>query len=177
MEPRYQEPPELAADPELITRYVQIANDNSEPEDKRSAASAALVDLYRLQRLAVEAGEAQSIDYRLVLFIRESLRRCAEDLDPLRAAEVFLARPRRGRGKPRQPHRDFVIAGDVAARIQQGESTDGACAAVAELADLSDHEVRRIYFAQKKADPAALAVDLDRRRAEREALMAIKEGQ
>jgi hypothetical protein len=61
----------------------------------------------------------------------------------------------------------------VEEKVERGMNIDTACAGVAaaicnsEAKDLSEDEVRRIYFTVKKNDKAALKIDLARRNAEK----------
>jgi hypothetical protein len=175
VEGRYNEPVEPSPDVELIGHYCWLAEPkNGAPENERDAAVASLIDLYREQRAQVQSGNLPTIDPRLLLFIRAELGRCILSPDPLNAIELLLERRRRPRGRPKTPHRDFVIAGDVAEKVETGMTIESACADVAEAACLSEEEVRRIYFGEKKADGSALKTDLVRRKAERESLRTVR---
>jgi hypothetical protein len=163
MEDRYQEPEELAPDFLLINHYLAVVDPkNGETEEARAEAKRALVTLYRIQR-----DQQLPIDPYLLLFVQDQLMRCARQSDPLGAAEELLNAKKLRRGRPPTPHRDFVIAGDVAERVEAGATVDSACEDLTDAINLSFDEIRRIYFHQKKIDPRALEIDLCRRRAER----------
>ena len=161
---RYDEPAEPTPDPELIEHYSWVANPkNGASEKERGDAVASLVRLCREQ---VRSGEL-AVDSRLLLFIRGELERCIRSADPLGCVELLLSSSQRARGRPKTPHRDFVIAGDVAEKVEARMTIEAACADVAVAVSLSEEEVRRIYFREKKADKDALEMDLTRRKAEK----------
>jgi hypothetical protein len=160
VEGRYNEPVEPSPDVELIGHYCWLAEPkNGAPENERDAAVASLIDLYREQRAQVQSGNLPTIDPRLLLFIRAELGRCILSPDPLNAIELLLERRRRPRGRPKTPHRNFVIAGDVAEKVEGGMTIEITCADVAEATCLSEEEVRRIYITIR---PQTLAVALQR---------------
>jgi hypothetical protein len=180
MEKRYDEPKEPPPDPALINSYLWLAFPNHRVVDlERAAAKAALVQLYREQREQVNHGHRSKIDPRLMAFVRDELRYCLEQPDPLGAVENFwtASEPRRRqRGRPATPHRDFVIAGDIAEKIESGCSIDLACRQLEQEGNtgLEFEQLRRIYFVQKKADDAGLRMDLQRRKAERNSLDRVR---
>src|SRR5262249_55467929 len=150
---------------------LRIVSDSGETSSGRIAARFALITCYRIQRAEIERGLRRAFHAGLWSFVREAIRASADNADPLGAVESFLAAPpSRTRGRKRLPHRDFVIAVDVAEKIELGDRTEDACSSVAEAAGLSDHQVRRIYFAQRKRQVVLLKADLARRRAERKAV-------
>jgi hypothetical protein len=167
MEERYIEPNEPPPDLKLINHYSALADPkNGAPEKDRARGAKAMMTLYRDQRDKVSRQELPYIDPRLVNFARNELRRCAMQPDPFGAVEnLLITRPSRGR-RP-TPHRDFVIAGDVAERVGAGATVDDACEDLLEATDLSLEQIRRIYFDQKKTHPRELEIDLSRRRTER----------
>jgi hypothetical protein len=165
---RYEEPAEPTPDPELIEHYSWVADPkNGASEKERGDAVAALVHLCHERREQVRSGELLAVDFRLLLFIRGELERCIRSTDPLGAVELLLSSSQRVRGRPKTPHRDFVIAGDVAEKVAVGMTIEAACADVAMATSLSEEEIRRIYFREKKADKDALEMDLTRRKAEK----------
>jgi UvrB/uvrC motif len=172
---RYIEPVEPPPDPQLINHYYWLADPrNGASENERKAAVALLVELHREQSQQIQSGTPSAIDSRLLLFIRDELGRCCSSRDPLNAVESLLLPKKRPRGRPNKPHRDFVIAGDVAEMVEAGTTIDTACADVAEKADLSAEEVRRLYFREKKVDESGLKMDLVRRNAERKSLHTVR---
>jgi hypothetical protein len=167
MKSRYREPPGLRADSRLIARYVQIATDAKTPEDERTAATAALIELYRRQLAEMRTGKRSAVDYRLVLYVRDALRRAAREDDPLSAADRLVHAGQARQGRPRTRHRDFVIAVEVAEKIADDMGVEDAARAVAaEVGRPSEERVRKIYFAQRKADARALDIELKRRKAD-----------
>ena len=163
---RYDEPAEPSPDPELIEHYSWVADPkNGASEKERCDAVASLVHLYREQREQVRSGELPPIDFRLLLFIRGELERCIRSTDALGCVELLLGSSQRARGRPKTPHRDFVIAGDVAEKVEAGMTIEAACTDLAVATELSEEEIRRIYFREKKADKDALEMDLARRKA------------
>jgi hypothetical protein len=165
---RYEEPVQALPDVELIPSYLWSADPkNGASETERAVAAASLLALYREQRERVQVGELRAIDFRLLLFVQDEMRRCILQADPLGAFELLVEQSR-ARGRPRTPHRDFVIAGDVAEKVEGGISIEKACEEVSAAACLSPEQVQRIYFAEKKADEPALRIDLIRRKAERD---------
>jgi hypothetical protein len=177
MERRYDEPNEPPPDPALINHYLWLVHPPHPAADQeRTAARAALIQLYRDQREGLGRGHGAKIDPRLLGFVRDALRWCIRQSDPLGAIERFLAEEKRNRGRPATPHRDFVIAGDIAERIESGCSIEVACEQIEREGDtgLSFEQIRRIYFAQKKADEAGLRMDLLRRKAERDSLKTVR---
>ena len=165
---RYDEPAEPAPDPELIEHYSWVADPkNGASEKERGDAVASLVRLCHEQREQVRSGELPAVDFRLLLFIRGELERCIRSADPLGCVELLLSSSQRTRGRPRTPHRDFVMAGDVAEKVEARITIEAACADVGRAASLSEEEVRRIYFREKKADKEALEMDVTRRKAEK----------
>jgi hypothetical protein len=128
----------------------------------------ALLSLYRGQSRQASLGEHSAIDPLLLHFVREELRRCARDRDPLAAVEDFLDQPKRALGRPPTPHRYFVIAGDIYERVEAGTAVDKACEQLEAATGLKVEHLRRIYFDQKKADERSLEIDLIRRTAEKE---------
>jgi hypothetical protein len=168
MKARYDEPDEPPPDLELINHYSAVADPkNGASEEDRAKARSAMVTLYRDQRDKVSRGEQPYIDFRLLFFIQNQLTRCAKQSDPLGAVEKLLNGRKLERGRRPTPHRDFVIAGDVAERVEAGATIDDACGDLVKATRLSFEQIRRIYFDQKKADPRGLEIDLSRRRAER----------
>jgi hypothetical protein len=167
MKSRYREPRALPADPQLIARYLQIAADDQAEKDQRRQSVAALIELYRLELVAVKAGRVSAVDHRLVLFVRENLRRCASEPDPLSAVESFLTSGQRGQGRPMQRHRDFVIAVEVAEKIAENMRVEDAARDVAaeiylsegRVRKISEDRVRKIYLEQRRADRRALEVE------------------
>jgi hypothetical protein len=169
MSGRYDEPNQPAPDPLLINHYLWVADPkNCEPESERAQAVDAIFTLYRIQREEFSHGARPYIDPALQLFVREELQRSVILPDPLGAIERLLER-KRSRGRPRTPHRDFIIAGDVAEKVESGLTVDQACADLVDVTRLSFEQIRRIYFDQKQADQTSLEMDLIRRKAERNA--------
>jgi hypothetical protein len=169
MEDRYEEPEyELAPDFLLINHYLAVVDPkNGETQEDRTLAARALIALYRIQRDQVNQGQPLHIDPRLLSFMQDQLRRCANQSDPLGAVEELLNSKKLTRGRRPTPHRDFVIAGDVAERVEGGATVDRACEDLVHATGLSFEQIRRIYFDQKKIHPRGLEIDLMRRRAER----------
>ena len=128
-EERYDEPKEPPPDPALMSHYLWLVYPaHSASEQERTAAKAALIQLYRDQREQLGRGRRSEIDPRLLAFVRDALRWCIRQSDPLGAIERLLAEKKRNRGRPATPHRDFVIAGDIAERVESGWSIELACA-------------------------------------------------
>jgi hypothetical protein len=94
--------------------------------------------------------------------------------DPLGAVESLLEQNSRPRGRPKTPHRDFVIAGDVHEMVEAGMAVDKACEQLEAATGLKVEHLRRIYFDQKKADKPSLEIDLIRRRAEKESQRIVR---
>jgi hypothetical protein len=177
MHPRYDQPRELPPDPLLLNHYLWLAFPNHGASyEERCAAEDALLRLYRDQRQQVRCGERSAIEPALLFFVREALRRCTMQPDPLDAVEGFLERSRRPRGRPKMPHRDFVIAGDIEEKVEAGTAVDKACEQLEDATGLKVEHLRRIYFDQKKADEQSLRIDLIRRRAEKESLRVVRSG-
>jgi hypothetical protein len=83
--------------------------------------------VYRIQRDEINLGRRASIDVGVFTFVCSELRRCAAQSDPLSAVEAFLEGKRPARGRPKTPHRDFVIAGDIEESVDAGATIDAAC--------------------------------------------------
>jgi hypothetical protein len=178
VEKRYVEPSRPVPDQLLIDHYLWLAGYanwkaasatpgvavecNHPSEDERARARAALVYLYRVQQEEIEQGQRQVVDWRLKLFVEKEIRRCANETDPIAAQEeLFASYGQRPRGRPPVPHRDFVIAGDVAKLVAiEGMTADAAIEEVASKVNLSVSNTHRIYYA---ADRAALKIDVIRR--------------
>jgi hypothetical protein len=174
---RYDEPPDkLRPDSDvnlaLIDHYLwEAAN---APKAERAAAKRAIIDLYRIQRAQVKDGRLAEMDARIFAFVQEGIRLCANQTDPLGAVEDFLNPDTPLRGRPKTPHRDFVIAGDVAESVEAGATVDEVCGQLENATGLKFDQIRRIYFAQKRADERSLRIDLVRRKAERESLCRVR---
>jgi hypothetical protein len=147
-------------DPSLIDEYVHLARPLGSTgnilDDYATDARRCLIVLYKVQREQVKARERTSIDERLLNFVREEIRGCAEHSDPLHAIEAFVARSPRRRGRRRTPFRDLAISVDVAEGVAAGRSVDDACQETSIKRCLSFDQVRRIYFEQKKLNRIAI---------------------
>jgi hypothetical protein len=175
MHPRYDEPGEPPPDPLLLNHYLRLSSPNQKAsQEERRAAEAALLRLYADQRQQVSDGKRSAIDGALMFFVRETLRRCMMQPDPLGAVESLLEQNSRPRGRPKTPHRDFVIAGDIHEMAEAGMAVDRACEQLEAATGLKVEHLRRIYFDQKKADEPSLEIDLIRRHVERNSLQTVR---
>jgi hypothetical protein len=175
MHPRYDEPGEPSPDPLLLNYYLNLSSPNQEAsQEEHRAAEVALLRLYADQRQQVSDGKRSAIDGALMFFVRETLRRCIMQNDPLGAIESLLGQNSRPRGRPKTPHRDFVITGDIHEMVEAGMPVDKACEQLEAATGLKVEHLRRIYFDQKKADRPSLEIDLIRRRAEKESQLIVR---
>jgi hypothetical protein len=153
----------FSPDQSLIDDYVHLARLSPSVgdilDDYAADARQCVMVLYKDQRAQVEAGERRSIDERILKFVREQIRSCAEDSDPLGAIQAFVGPPLR-RGRPRRPYRDLAISADVAERVVGGNSVDDACHVTSRKRNLSFEQVRRIYFEQRKRNPIAIWIEV-----------------
>jgi hypothetical protein len=161
------EPDPQNPDPSLTYEYLVLAGANiggsdylanaKRPKYQRDFARAALLNLYRLQKEQSDREGHNLIDPEIVQFVQRELALCASDPDPLTCIERFLGL-RRDRGRPRTPWRDVQIAGEVAKRRKRGETLEQAYNVVAQARPLTPEQVKRIYYACKKADPSEIAM-------------------
>lgn len=161
------EPDPQNPDPSLTYEYLILAGANTgrsdylaktvsrAPEYERDFARAALLTLYRHQKEQVDREGGNQIDPKIVKFVQRELKMCARDPDPLTSVENFLGLSG-NRGRPRTRWRDSEIAGEVARAKGDGHTVQSACDAVAQVRGLTTEQVKRIYYAQKKADPDRL---------------------
>jgi hypothetical protein len=171
------EPEEPSPDVALINHYLWLVFQNHRaPPSEAREAKLALLRLYRDQREEVRRGRTSAIDSRLLQYVREGLRRCIVHADPLAAVESFLEESNQRRGRPKTPHRDLLIAGDIEERVQAGATVDKACEELEKPTGLKVEHLRRIYFDQKRANGQPLATDLVRRRSEKESLQTVRIG-
>jgi hypothetical protein len=145
------------SDRELIDACVYLATARDVWDVHRTAAHEYVLEQYRTQQEEVRSGARRAVQSKIMKYVRQGLRRCVAEPDPIRATELFLGGDRRI-GRPRTPKRDMSIAAKVHNKVIAGTTVEDACEAVAPLTGLSSDQVKRIYFAVKRKEPVVLSI-------------------
>jgi hypothetical protein len=145
------------SDRDMINASVFLVTANDVWEVHRTAAHEYLLEQCRAQQEEVRSGARRAVQSKIMKYVRQGLRRCAAQPDPIHATQLFLSVTRRV-GRPRTPRRDMLIAAKVQRKVTAGASVEDACADVAPLTKLKFDQVKRIYFAVKCEEPVVLLI-------------------